>query len=68
MIGHRYDIIHPFSDAGMLADELPNGRLLQANSIVELRLAPERLTDEIAAFLDECWKPRPPRRRRRASA
>jgi len=58
VIGHQFDIIHPFSDAGMLADELPNGRLLQANSIVELRLAPDRLTDEIAAFLDECWKPR----------
>jgi pimeloyl-ACP methyl ester carboxylesterase len=58
VIGHRHDIIHPFSDAGMLADELPNGRLLQANSIVELRLAPDRLTDEIAAFLDECWRPR----------
>ena len=58
VIGHRHDMIHPFSDAGMLADELPNGRLLMANSIVELRLAPDRLTDEIAAFLDECWKPR----------
>ena len=58
VIGHQFDIVHPFSDAGMLAEELPNGRLLQANSIVELRLAPERLTDEIAAFLDECWKPR----------
>jgi pimeloyl-ACP methyl ester carboxylesterase len=58
VIGHQFDIIHPFSDAGMLAEELPNGRLLQANSIVELRLAPARLTDEIAAFLDECWKPR----------
>jgi pimeloyl-ACP methyl ester carboxylesterase len=58
VIGHRHDIIHPFSDAGMLADELPNGRLLQANSIVELRLAPDRLTDEIAAFLGECWRPR----------
>ena len=58
VIGHQYDIIHPFSDAGMLAEELPNGRLLQANSILELRLAPARLTDEIAAFLDECWQPR----------
>jgi pimeloyl-ACP methyl ester carboxylesterase len=68
VIGHRHDMIHPFSDAGMLADELPNGRLLMANSILELRLAPERLTDEIAAFLDECWKPRAAatRRRRRA--
>lgn len=68
VIGHQYDIIHPFSDAGMLADELPNGRLLQANSIVELRLAPDRLTEEIAAFLDECWRPRAARARRRRVA
>jgi pimeloyl-ACP methyl ester carboxylesterase len=66
VIGHRHDLIHPFSDAGMLADELPNARLLEANSIVELRMAPERLTGEIAAFLDECWKPRAAARRRRA--
>jgi pimeloyl-ACP methyl ester carboxylesterase len=68
VIGHRYDAIHPFSDAGMLADELPNGRLLQANSFLELRLAPERLTTEIAAFLDDCWKPTAAPKRRRASA
>src|SRR5215218_2813128 len=68
VIGHRYDMLHPFSDAGMLAEELPNGHLLQANSIVELRLAPERLTNEIAAFLDDCWKPTAARRRRRATA
>jgi len=58
VIGHQFDIVHPFSDAGMLAEELPNARLLRASSIVELRLAPERLTNEIAAFLDECWRPR----------
>jgi pimeloyl-ACP methyl ester carboxylesterase len=68
VIGHRHDIIHPFSDSGMLADELPNGRLLEASSILELRLAPERLTNEIAAFLDECWKPRAAKRRRRTTA
>ena len=56
VIGHRRDPVHPFSDAGMLAEELPNGRLLEASSILELRLAPERLTDEIASFLDECWE------------
>jgi pimeloyl-ACP methyl ester carboxylesterase len=67
VIGHRHDMIHPFSDAGMLADELPNGRLLMANSFLELRLAPERLTDEIAAFLDDCWKPTATPRRRKAS-
>ena len=57
VIGHQLDLIHPFSDAGMLAEELPNARLLQASSIVELRVAPARLTGEIAAFLDECWRP-----------
>ena len=39
----------------MLAEELPNGRLLEASSILELRLAPERLTGEIADFIDACW-------------
>jgi pimeloyl-ACP methyl ester carboxylesterase len=67
VIGHQYDIVHPFSDAGMLAAELPNGRLLEARSLLELRLAPRRLTDEIASFLDECWRPRQARRRAAAS-
>jgi pimeloyl-ACP methyl ester carboxylesterase len=59
VLGHHRDPVHPFSDAGMLAKELPNGRLLEADSLVELRLQPDRLTDEIAAFLDEVWaKPR----------
>jgi pimeloyl-ACP methyl ester carboxylesterase len=58
VIGHHRDPIHPFSDAGMLADELDNGRLLNADSILELRTRPERLTAEIAAFVDECWEPR----------
>ena len=55
VIGHRRDPVHPFSDSGMLVDELPAGRLLEADSVVELRLRPERLTGEIAAFLDACW-------------
>jgi pimeloyl-ACP methyl ester carboxylesterase len=55
VLGHHRDPVHPFSDAGMLAKELPNGRLLEADSLVELRLRPERLTNEIAAFLDEVW-------------
>jgi pimeloyl-ACP methyl ester carboxylesterase len=61
IIGHHHDAVHPFSDAGMLADELPQAQLLEATSILELRIAPERLTGEIASFLDECWKPRPAR-------
>jgi pimeloyl-ACP methyl ester carboxylesterase len=55
VLGHHRDPVHPFSDAGMLVEELPNGRLLEANSLVELRLHPERLTEEIASFLDEVW-------------
>src|SRR5256885_16533344 len=55
VIGHRRDPVHPFSDAGMLAAELPHRRLPEADSIVELRFSPDRLTDEIAAFIDECW-------------
>ena len=55
VIGHPRDPIHPFSDADKLADELPNGRLVDASSIIELRTRPQRLTTVIAAFLDECW-------------
>jgi pimeloyl-ACP methyl ester carboxylesterase len=62
VLGHRRDPVHPFSDAGMLAEELPNGRLIEADSLVELRVKPERLTDELAAFLDEVWATAPKRR------
>ncbi|HEU4655892.1 MAG TPA: alpha/beta hydrolase [Capillimicrobium sp.] len=58
VIGHRRDPVHPFSDADMLVGELPNARLVEAHSILELRLAQARLTNEIAEFLDECWRPR----------
>jgi pimeloyl-ACP methyl ester carboxylesterase len=58
VIGHRRDPIHPFSDADALARELPQGQLLDANSFFELRFWPERLTGEIATFLDACWRPR----------
>lgn len=65
VLGHRRDPVHPFSDAGMLAEELPNGRLLVADSLVELRLHPERLTGEIASFVDEVWAAPTPGRARR---
>jgi pimeloyl-ACP methyl ester carboxylesterase len=68
VIGHPRDPVHPFSDADMLAAELPNARLLEASSILELRLAPERLTNEIAAFIDECWRPVAGTSRRAAAA
>jgi len=68
VLGHPRDAIHPFSDAKMLAEELSNGRLIEANSLFELRLRPQRLTNEIAAFLDECWMPQRAGQRRRRTA
>ncbi len=55
VIGHRADPLHPFSDSGMLAEELPNSRLIEASSILEWRLSPERLDNELATFLDDVW-------------
>ncbi len=68
VIGRPRDPIHPFSDAGTLADELPNGRLINANSIIELRTHPARLTAEIAQFVDECWEEEPAGARQVAGA
>jgi pimeloyl-ACP methyl ester carboxylesterase len=68
VLGHQRDPVHPFSDAGMLAKEMPNARLLEADSLVELRTKPERLTGEIAAFLDEVWAPPRARRARKRPA
>jgi pimeloyl-ACP methyl ester carboxylesterase len=63
VIGHPRDPVHPFSDADALARELRNAHLLDANSILELRLAPERLTNEIGRFIDDCWRPAAAKRR-----
>jgi pimeloyl-ACP methyl ester carboxylesterase len=59
VIGHSRDPVHPFNDSDMLVRELPNSRLVEASSILELRLTPERLTGEIGRFVDECWSPAP---------
>jgi pimeloyl-ACP methyl ester carboxylesterase len=56
VIGHGRDPVHPFSDSDMLVRELPNARLVEASSILELRISPERLTGEIARFAAECWE------------
>jgi pimeloyl-ACP methyl ester carboxylesterase len=55
VIGHHADPLHPFSDSGMLVEELPNARLIEASSILEWRISPKRLDQELAAFLDEVW-------------
>ena len=59
VIGHPGDPLHPFNDADMLVDELPNARLVNANSIVEWRVNPGRLDGELARFLDEVWAREP---------
>jgi pimeloyl-ACP methyl ester carboxylesterase len=68
VIGHPRDPVHPFSDADMLARELPNGRLIDANSPLELRLRPERLTARVAEFIGECWREEPAAASRRRNA
>lgn len=55
VLGHRFDLLHPLSDATNLASQLPNGRLLRAHSPLDLRIRPERLTSEIATFLEQLW-------------
>jgi len=55
VIGHRSDRLHPFGDANRLAQQLPNGSLLEASSMTELRRNPERLTAAIADFLADAW-------------
>jgi len=57
----------PLARCGARVRELPNARLLEASSILELHLAPERLTEEIAGFTQGCFREkRPPGSRRRA--
>lgn len=53
IIGHPADPLHPFSDADMLTEEMPNARLVNANSILEWRLTPKRLDGELARFLED---------------
>jgi pimeloyl-ACP methyl ester carboxylesterase len=55
VLGHRADLIHPFSDADALARQIPRAQLVEANSVIELRWRPERLLVEIDRFLTEVW-------------
>jgi pimeloyl-ACP methyl ester carboxylesterase len=57
VVGHPRDPLHPFSDSGMLLEELRHARLVEASSILEWRIRPRRLNDELALFLDEVWAP-----------
>ena len=68
IIGHHRDPVHPFSDAGMLANELPNATLIDANSILAMRLRPAEVWAQIDEWLDEVWAARVRVVRRRRTA
>lgn len=53
VMGHQGDWLHNLKDARMLAEEIPNARLLVAKSILELRTKPQRLMPEIIGFLNQ---------------
>jgi pimeloyl-ACP methyl ester carboxylesterase len=55
VLGHRADLIHPFSDAEAVTRQIPDARLVQAGSIVSLRLGHPRLLEEIDRFLTGVW-------------
>jgi pimeloyl-ACP methyl ester carboxylesterase len=57
VVGHPRDLLHPLDDARVLAEELPDARLLRAGSVFEARTRPQRVASEIAAFMDERWRP-----------
>jgi pimeloyl-ACP methyl ester carboxylesterase len=59
IVGHPRDPLHPFSDSGMLAEEMPNARLVEAESLLEWRISPRRLDDELSGFIEEAWLPAP---------
>ena len=65
VVGHPRDLLHPASDAAMVADELPNATLESATSILEWRRKPERLDLLTTKFVLDCW--RPARRKRRTA-
>ena len=56
VLAHRHDLIHPFSDATNLVEQMPNATLVGARSPIELRLRPDRLTDVIVDFTDAAWR------------
>lgn len=63
VIGHRGDALHPFSDSDMLVKEMPNARLVNAETIFEWRVRPGRLDDELAAFCDQVYAETPAAKR-----
>ena len=55
VVGHPTDPVHPFADAAMLAEEMPNSRFVEAHSVLEWRARPGRLNAIAADFALSCW-------------
>ena len=55
VVGHPTDPIHPFADATMVAEEMPNAQFVEAHSVLEWRARPDRLTAVAADFALACW-------------
>jgi pimeloyl-ACP methyl ester carboxylesterase len=55
VLGHAYDLIHPFDDAANLATQMHDAELVHARSPLELRVRPRRLTAEMADFIQRVW-------------
>lgn len=53
VIGHRGDPLHVLADARELAERLPDARLVERWSILDYRVRPDLLADELIAFLAE---------------
>lgn len=51
VIGHRWDRMHKLCDGITLSREIAGAEFIQARSILELRLRPERLWRQIRTFL-----------------
>ncbi len=67
VIGHAGDKLHHNRDALALAQQLPNARLLDARSLLEMRMRPDRMWPQVAGFLGEVaaqLKPPAPQRRK----
>jgi len=53
VVGHHLDPLHHIEDARDLARDLPDGRLVEASTIVDHRLRPGLLAGVIASFLED---------------
>lgn len=65
IVGHGRDKLHEYRDALALQRQLPQARLIDAHSLLELRMKPERLWPQIEAFLLDLVADGQPRRTRR---